>query len=152
MRVKVLSIFLLLVLIVSMTGCGTPDNDEIDEPLTPQEEEEYEDHEEIEGLINEDEDEDEDEEEISLNGITDSKHVTVTASNVNLRSGPGTKFDIVGSVDTGEKLEVVFFMEHWIKVETEDGSEAFIAGWLTDENLPEPDSEKLEEEKVDEEI
>jgi len=150
MRVKVLSIFLLLVLIVSMTGCGTPDNDEIDEPLTPQEEEEYEDHEEIEGLINEDEDEDE--EEISLNGITDSMHVTVTASNVNLRSGPGTKFDIVGSVDTGEKLEVVFFMEHWIKVETEDGSVAFIAGWLTDENLPEPDSEKLEEEKVDEEI
>ncbi len=57
MRVKVLSIFLLLVLIVSMTGCGTPDNDEIDDSLTPQEEEEYEDHEEIEGLINEDEDE-----------------------------------------------------------------------------------------------
>ncbi len=151
MKVKVLSIFLLLVLVFSMAGCGGSDNDDMEESYMPREEDDFE---EIEGLIgDEEEEEEEEEEDASLNGISDSMYVTVTSNTrVNLRTGPGTKFNVLKAVDPGTELEVVFFLNHWIKVETAEGEEAFIAGWLTDEDLPRPDDANLREEKVEEEI
>lgn len=141
-----LKTLLVVMLVMAMTfwayGCGLMGDEEVDLP------------EDINGEVMEDEDYltpingDEDDEEMA--DIFDSVYVTVTAPSVNLRSGPGTDFDIVKGVTEGEELEVEFFLNHWIKVRTEEGTEAFVAGWLTDENLPEPDEENLRNEEVEE--
>ncbi len=138
-----LKILLVLALVVSMTfwvfGCGPQEEEEIDVNGEEMEEEDY------LTPINGEEGPDE-----GAGDLFDSVYVTVTDSNVNLRSGPGTDYDVVGSVNAGDELEVEFFLNHWIKVRTQEGAEAFIAGWLTDENLPEPDEENLRNEEVEE--
>lgn len=66
---------------------------------------------------------------------------------VNLRSGPGTKYDTVGSVQEGDQLEVVSYLNYWIEIELGDGGKAYVAGWLTDADLPFPDEDNRQDER-----
>ncbi len=145
-----LKILLVLALVVSMTfwvfGCGPQEEEENDYAMEDVNGEEMEDEEFLTPINGEEEEQ----EEEDVGDLFDSVYVTVTGSNVNLRSGPGTDYDVVASVNAGDELEVEFFLNHWIKVRTQEGEEAFIAGWLTDENLPEPDEENLRNEEVEE--
>ncbi|RQD73658.1 MAG: hypothetical protein D5R97_09070 [Candidatus Syntrophonatronum acetioxidans] len=138
---------LIIILVITMTfwvfGCGPQDEEEIDysmEDFNGDEEEDY-----LTPINGE-----EDQEGEGVEDLFEPVYVTVTGPSVNLRAGPGTNFEVVDSVSAGDELEVEFFLNHWIKVRTEDGQEAFVAGWLTDENLPEPDEENLKEEEVEE--
>ncbi|PKM83806.1 MAG: hypothetical protein CVU88_01045 [Firmicutes bacterium HGW-Firmicutes-13] len=155
LHIKLLSVFLIIILALTLAGCRQSDDD-YDLEYSEEQGEELEEGEDSFDL-NDDEGMEGDEEGADP-VITDDEdifgtlYVTVTGSTVNLRSGPGTKFDVVGKAEAGDKLEVVFFMEHWIRVKMQDGSEAFVAGWFTDKKLPEPDSENLIEEKLDEVI
>lgn len=151
---KLFYVFLIILLALTLTGCRQSDDDnDLDYSEGQQVENQ---NEEGEGLLDDEEQNNEHNEEEhdpvigDDEGIFDSIYVTVTGSSVNLRSGPGTKFDVVGSAKAGDKLEVEFFMEHWIKVKMPDGSGAYLAGWFTDKNLPEPDGENLREEKLEE--
>lgn len=54
----------------------------------------------------------------------------VTASAVNLRSGAGTSYPIVGQVNTGDKLPLIAKQNDWLQVQKADGQPAWIAGWL----------------------
>ncbi len=50
----------------------------------------------------------------------------VTGSGVNLRSGPGTTYDVVGSADKGDTLTLLDTKGEWYQVKTASGSPAYI--------------------------
>ncbi|KAF1085402.1 N-acetylmuramoyl-L-alanine amidase AmiC precursor [Sporotomaculum syntrophicum] len=73
--------------------------------------------------------------ESSTTGYTESagakiKQATITAANVNLRSGPGTSHGIVGQVNKGQKYTVNEVNGQWLKISLPDGKTAWLAGWL----------------------
>lgn len=49
---------------------------------------------------------------------------------VNLRSGPGTNYDVVGAVAQGERLPIVAQANEWYLVTRPNGQQAWIASWL----------------------
>lgn len=56
---------------------------------------------------------------------------------VNLREGPGTSYDLAGSVAANSKLQLIGQSGNWYML-TYGGREVFIAGWLTYDALPQP--------------
>lgn len=55
----------------------------------------------------------------------------VTANGVNLRSGPGTNYDIVGSANQGEILTLLDITGDWYQVQTSVGLQAYIKAEFT---------------------
>ncbi len=56
---------------------------------------------------------------------------------LNLRSGAGTQFKIIASVETGDQLKVLNTGESWTRVETSEGKTGWIpAGYLETEPPP----------------
>ena len=53
-----------------------------------------------------------------------------THGQVNLRHGPGTSFDLAGSVSAGSTLDVIGQSGEWYVIR-HNGGEVYIAGWLT---------------------
>ncbi|HBX23516.1 MAG TPA: N-acetylmuramoyl-L-alanine amidase [Desulfotomaculum sp.] len=61
---------------------------------------------------------------------TKVKQATITASAVNVRSGPGTSYGSVTSVSKGAKYTVTEVSGQWLKIKLSDGKQGWIAGWL----------------------
>jgi len=57
--------------------------------------------------------------------------VVVTAAQVNLRSGPGTFYDVVDQAAQGEKMAVIKQLDGWYQV-NKAGQKAWIAGWVVE--------------------
>ncbi|KHO61731.1 copper amine oxidase [Thermoanaerobacter sp. YS13] len=55
----------------------------------------------------------------------------VNADVVNIRTGPGTQYDIITQVNNGDILSVIDKSGDWYKVKLQDGTIGWIAGWLT---------------------
>ncbi|WP_077329489.1 N-acetylmuramoyl-L-alanine amidase [Virgibacillus siamensis] len=62
------------------------------------------------------------------------EQVTVTATEVRIRTGPGTEHKIIGYTSKGDTYSLVKSANNWNKVALSDGSTGWIAGWLTDYN------------------
>lgn len=78
-----------------------------------------------------------DEEDDELSGDKpDVIEVIVTANTANLRSGPSTNYEIVGSASSGEKL-LIYDEEPespgWLRIYREDEGNAYIADFLVEE-------------------
>ncbi|GAA0606808.1 hypothetical protein GCM10009001_25080 [Virgibacillus siamensis] len=58
--------------------------------------------------------------------------ITVTATEVRIRTGPGTSHQIIGYTSKGDTYNLVKSTNNWNKVVLGDGSSGWIAGWLTD--------------------
>src|SRR5699024_10459847 len=58
--------------------------------------------------------------------------ITVTASEVRIRTGPGTNHEIIGYTSKGDTYSLVKSSNNWNHVALSDGSTGWIAGWLTD--------------------
>lgn len=56
--------------------------------------------------------------------------VKVTNSSVNIRSGPGTNYTILGVVRSGDILDVIGHSGSWLNVRLSNGNNGFIADWL----------------------
>src|SRR5699024_7395721 len=54
-----------------------------------------------------------------------TEEVRVTASGVNIRSGPGTNYSIISSATSGDTYRLMETSEEWIKISLENGS-----GWI----------------------
>ncbi|WP_249869424.1 N-acetylmuramoyl-L-alanine amidase [Oceanobacillus saliphilus] len=67
---------------------------------------------------------------------TSENSITVTAGNVNVRSGPSMDHSIIGSTGTGNTYKLVETAGDWHKVDIGDGSFGWIAAWLTDAATP----------------
>lgn len=65
----------------------------------------------------------------------DTMGITVTAPSVNIRSGPGLDYAVVGGTWQGETFETMGQSGDWLKVSLVDGSSGWIASWLTDANV-----------------
>ncbi|MGH7884620.1 MAG: SH3 domain-containing protein [Thermodesulfobacteriota bacterium] len=62
------------------------------------------------------------------------KTYTLTSNGANLRSGPGTSYDVVGVVKQGEFFESLNESDrHWIKIKMKDNNEGWISGKLIKE-------------------
>jgi N-acetylmuramoyl-L-alanine amidase len=57
-------------------------------------------------------------------------HVTILNPDTNIRSGPGTQYDIIKRVQTGEKYAIVKKEGDWFQITLSDGSTGYVAGWL----------------------
>lgn len=49
-------------------------------------------------------------------------------TNVNLRSGPGTSYDTIGSLGTDEGVTVIGAEDGWLNVELSNGAEGWVSG------------------------
>lgn len=56
--------------------------------------------------------------------------VTILNPDTNVRSGPGTTYDIVGRVQAGERYAIVKKEDDWFRIKLKNGSTGYIAGWL----------------------
>lgn len=54
----------------------------------------------------------------------------------NLRNGPGTEYNIVGTVQPGQVFPVVQTVGDWYIIRLADNSTAYIAGWIVDKIPP----------------
>ncbi len=63
---------------------------------------------------------------------TVAKKATITVLNpdTNVRTGPDTKYDIVGRVQAGETYEIVTQSGDWFQIKLANGQTGYIAGWL----------------------
>ncbi|AGL01613.1 SH3 domain-containing protein [Desulfoscipio gibsoniae] len=66
----------------------------------------------------------------SQNNTVQVKQATITASTVNVRSGPGTSNGIVAKVNQGEKYTVTEVNGQWLKISLPGGKAGWIAAWL----------------------
>ncbi len=57
----------------------------------------------------------------------------VVWDNVNLREGPGTNFKVIGNVRKGTSLKIIEIKGDWLRVQLENGSEAWIIKLATSE-------------------
>lgn len=64
--------------------------------------------------------------------MSENQSVTVTATGVHIRSGPGTNHSIIGYTTTGDTYSLMESAGDWHKVKLGDGLSGWIAGWLTD--------------------
>jgi hypothetical protein len=65
----------------------------------------------------------------------------VNVEALNLRSGPGVVYDILGKLKKGDSLKVTAKSPHgnWLKVTCPSGQEGWAAAWLLEINLPVPE-------------
>lgn len=69
---------------------------------------------------------------------TPAPAASVTGDNINLRSGPGTVYPVVGKAAKGESLPVVARNQDgsWLEVETKDGKHGWVSAKLVTLNVP----------------
>lgn len=60
---------------------------------------------------------------ITLAERTYTKYAKATCETLNIRSGPGEEYDIVGNASLGDKLEIVDIQEEWVVVNLPSSSE-----------------------------
>ncbi|WP_419393659.1 SH3 domain-containing protein [Cytobacillus praedii] len=66
----------------------------------------------------------------SSTSVSQSKnnHATITADGLRVRKGPGTKYQVIGTISKGENYKVLAADGDWIQLETSNG-----AGWVSSE-------------------
>ncbi len=67
--------------------------------------------------------------EIEHREIRTGTYLRVSGTSVlNIRSGPGTSYPVVGVLRGGESIRVVRFNQGWAEVQSDDG---FLSGWVS---------------------
>ncbi len=64
---------------------------------------------------------------ISLPTLSPAKDMYVGDTKLNLRSGKGTKYRVIQTMDTGKKVTAITTDGKWTKISTEDGNEGWVA-------------------------
>jgi N-acetylmuramoyl-L-alanine amidase len=62
--------------------------------------------------------------------------VTITASNLNVRQGPGLSYPVVGKADKGEKYSFIKQQGDWIQISLSGGRQGWVAEWFTKRENP----------------
>ncbi|WP_163537994.1 N-acetylmuramoyl-L-alanine amidase [Gracilibacillus sp. YIM 98692] len=66
--------------------------------------------------------------------FTASQNITVNASGVRIRSGPGIDYRILGFTSIGKEFDLLDKSGGWVKVRMNANQTGWIASWLTNEN------------------
>lgn len=72
------------------------------------------------------------------------KSIRIQADSVLLRSGPGQNYSILSSASTGEAFTVLKEKENWYQIQLANGSNAWVASWLTSAPLNENSDAEIE--------
>lgn len=72
-----------------------------------------------------------------------SEEITIEKESVNARSGPGTDYEIVDKLKSGESYIVEERQDDWIKIKLKNKKKAWVANWLVSEK--DTNSSKFEE-------
>lgn len=67
--------------------------------------------------------------------------ITVNASSVNIRSGPGLEFPVIAGTFAGETFKTLDQSGDWTKVSLSNGEPGWIASWLTSGSESKPSTE-----------
>jgi N-acetylmuramoyl-L-alanine amidase len=59
-----------------------------------------------------------------------TNQVVITANNVNIRSGPGTKYSVIQTVNIGTAFESIGTQGDWTKIKLQSKKEGWVASWL----------------------
>lgn len=70
----------------------------------------------------------------------------VTSDSLNVRSGPGKDFDVMGKVYSGNKIDIVGIDGDWLKIEY-NNSEGYVSSEYVEYELDEVEEEIIEEEE-----
>lgn len=69
--------------------------------------------------------------------LADTGTVEISGTTVNVRSGPGLSYSLLGDLEQGETASVISKQGDWLEVRTDD-QEGWIASWLTTAASEEP--------------
>ena len=72
-------------------------------------------------------------EEVETTSNNNETNIQVTASGVNIRSGPGTDYSIIGSTTSGDTYHLIESSGDWVKVSLSNGGHGWIAANLTNQ-------------------
>jgi N-acetylmuramoyl-L-alanine amidase len=67
----------------------------------------------------------------TLRAKANSETVTITASDLNIREGPGLSYSVIGKVDSGESYSIYRQQEDWIEISLPGGKKGWVAEWFT---------------------
>ncbi|MCL2336846.1 MAG: N-acetylmuramoyl-L-alanine amidase [Firmicutes bacterium] len=65
------------------------------------------------------------------NSAGKTKQATITADSVNVRSGPGSSYSTITTVNKGAKFSVAGTSGQWVKINLPNGKTGWVAGWLS---------------------
>lgn len=71
-----------------------------------------------------------------------AKEAIIDENNLNVRSGPGTDFERVSQVNSGESYQIIDEENDWVKIQLDD-----LEGWITKEFITINDEDKTEAEQ-----
>ena len=67
--------------------------------------------------------------EIEHRDIRTGNYVRVTGTSIlNIRSGPGTNYRVLGMLRGGEEIKVIQFSRGWAQIQSDDG---YLTGWVS---------------------
>lgn len=66
----------------------------------------------------------------------DNGSVSITATSLNVRTGPGLSYPISGSVKKGEKFSIVKTDEDWVQISLGGSKKGWVAQWFTTKESP----------------
>lgn len=72
-----------------------------------------------------------------------AKEALIDENNLNVRSGPGTDFERVGQVNSGESYQIIEEQNDWVKIQLDN-----LEGWITKEFITISDGESTEVEQT----
>ena len=77
----------------------------------------------------------------STSAATEGGIITIQAENLNVRSGPGTEYPVIGKLTLGQRLPERSRSGSWVEVTLPNGQTGWVAGWLTSVALPAPQAQ-----------
>ncbi len=68
--------------------------------------------------------------------VASGGQAVINGTNVNIRSGPGTEYDVVSRASMGDRLPLVDQSSYWYKVKLPGGYYGWVVSWLTEVDDP----------------
>ncbi|MDC3412426.1 N-acetylmuramoyl-L-alanine amidase [Terrihalobacillus insolitus] len=78
---------------------------------------------------------------LTITTVVYAKNAIINVDNLNVRSGPGLSYEVIGQVNQDETYPILDQYEDWVQIETGD-----FTGWVTKEFLTIPEGKKEENE------
>jgi len=74
--------------------------------------------------------------------------VKIKVDELNVRSGPGLDFEVIGKINQGEALQIIEEKNKWYKIKLANNNEGWIAGWYTEQYTESTPISKIAEANV----
>ncbi|WP_068673978.1 N-acetylmuramoyl-L-alanine amidase [Oceanobacillus sp. Castelsardo] len=73
--------------------------------------------------------------EVKQTAVLSAEMITLTADGVNIRSGPGEEYRVIGTASSHKSYELIHTEGDWHKISLTEGKTAWVASWLTNKSI-----------------